>query len=278
MPALLYPTHLYSRRDIRMSQAQSDGLLEAEEILALQQALGSMVGLDDAHMREQVEGLSAAQRVMLLAAKGLTAFDDRLSFASLHTMAGRSLWAIGKLIYTIADVRMRGKEDQIHTLTAEYGVYGVVKSTGARENWREFFMDAQMRADVCFHLVSLWGLNIQYWNPGASRIRTPKAVSRDRLTRVQRQVLAFAESLAGTYDEDPKLTDVRRMPPAFQQALGSLLMTAGMHRVSDDREVINFWIRWTKGESIERDRMMTMTPGVGQPGASPTLPESREAT
>ena len=256
--------------------SQPDGILEAEEVVAIQDALGAMAGIKDAHRQESADGLKVPQRTMLLAAKGLTAFDDRLGFSALHVLNGRHLWAVGKLIYTIGDGRMRGREDQLELLVAEYRIY-VLGSPSPRPSWQDFF-DGSLRHDACFHLLRFWGLDTLHWNVTAGRILTARERRRDRLSAIQQRVLRFADVLEGHYTRSPKLADVRRMPPLFQLGLGALLMAVGMYRVTDRREYVDVWIRWVKGEWIEYDRMRTMTPGVEQlPARKRRLPASREA-
>ena len=252
-----------------------DGLLAAEEVIAIQDALGAMAGIKGAQQCDSTEGLKVTQRVMLLAAKALTAFDGRAGFGALHVLDGRAMWALGKLIYTIGDIRMRGREDQLHLLVAEYRILALGYRP-SRPHWQDFF-DGSLRHDVCYHLLKLWQLDIVHWNVNDGRIHTAREKPRDRLTGVQQRLLGFADALAGNYAERPTIADLRRMPPLFQLGLGALLMATGMYRVTDNREHVDRWIRWVKGECIERDRMVTMTPGVHQ-ALKRRIPAPRKAS
>ncbi len=256
-----------------MPQPQTDELLTAEEVLAIQDAFGAMVGIPDIQAIETVGKLKVPQRIMVLAAKGITASDARMGFSGLHVLGGRHLRAVGKLVFTLGDMGMRGREDQLSQFLAELSTYAAPCRT-SKTHWRDFF-DGSLRHDVSLHLLIFWGLYADYWNVEAGRLYAANERKRDKLTGVQQRVLGFADALEGNYTEEPKVADLRRMPPLFQLALGLVLMGAGMYRITEDRGYIDYWILWLKGDNIKSprretdeclDQMLAVAPGVGRQG------------
>ncbi len=240
-----------------MPKLQPAALLTPEEILAIQAVFAAMVGIPNIGEMGPDSALEVQQRVMVLASTAITASDARLCFSAIRVLTGGHLWAVGKLIFTLGDIRMRGREAKVPDLLVELEVHA--ETCGEPEpDCREFF-GTPLANDMCFHLLTFWGLETFLSGAdGQSYVR--KELPAAKLSKIERRALGFAYALEGPYSEEPKIAEVRLMPPLFQVGLGALLMAAGTYRVTGDESEIDLWVDWAHHERAEYARMATLVP------------------